>query len=130
MPNSQLIRASDVLAEELTDPEFRAIWEEQAPARALALLLMQHRADHGLTQSALARKLGMKQPAVARLETGEHTPTIATLVRIADALGIEFLIDIKPADKQHSWVSARAEEARVIERATTPNGSEVLVAAS
>ena len=124
------IPASEVLAEQLDDAEFRAKWEAQAPARALALLLVQHRVDHGLTQTALARKLGMKQPAVARMESGEHVPTITTLVRIADALEVEFLVDIKPAAKQRSWVSTRAEHAKVFERVTTANGSEVLVAAS
>jgi transcriptional regulator with XRE-family HTH domain len=130
MGSSQLLPAGEVLARQLEDPEVRELWDTHAPARALALLLAQYRAEHDLTQTELARLIGLKQPAVARLETGEHMPTIATLVRIADALAIEFLLDIKPATKRRSWVSSRAEEARVIERVTTQNGSEVLVAAS
>jgi hypothetical protein len=63
------------------------------------------------------------------MESREHVPTIGTLVRIADALGVEFLVDIKPPLKRRSWVSRQVEQARVVERATTPNGSEVLVAA-
>jgi transcriptional regulator with XRE-family HTH domain len=38
----------------------------------------------------------MHQPAIARLEAGEHEPSLATLSRLARVLGIEFHIDITP----------------------------------
>ena len=69
----------EVLAEELQDEEFRAIWEAQAPARALAIRLVGYRMDHGMTQTELARRIGIRQPALARMEAGEHMPTINTL---------------------------------------------------
>jgi transcriptional regulator with XRE-family HTH domain len=50
----------------------------------------------GLTQASLARKLGVSQPAVARLELGEHEPTLTTLSRLSRRLGIDFHIDITP----------------------------------
>lgn len=49
-----------------------------------------------LSQTALARILGMHQPAVARLEAGDHEPSLATLSRLARKLGVEFHIDITP----------------------------------
>jgi len=130
MPKYGLRTAAEVLAEELEDEEFRAIWEATAPARALANRLVGYRIDHGLTQSELARRIGIRQPAVARLEAGEHMPTIKTLLRIAEALDIEILLDIKPSTRQGSFVSPDADEARVLERVTTSKGSEVLLAAS
>jgi hypothetical protein len=39
----------------------------------------------------------MKQPAVARLEAGEHNPSFDTLARLSSALGIEFHIAVTPA---------------------------------
>jgi predicted transcriptional regulator len=42
-----------------------------------------YRVDHGLSQTGLARLLGMHQPAVARLEAGDHEPSLATLSRPA-----------------------------------------------
>jgi transcriptional regulator with XRE-family HTH domain len=39
---------------------------------------------------------GMHQPAIARLEAGDHEPSLATLSRLARVLGIEFHIDITP----------------------------------
>jgi transcriptional regulator with XRE-family HTH domain len=122
--------AKEVLAEALDDPEFRAEWNRLVPARAVALRLVAYRADHGLTQTALGRRLGMPQPAVARLETGEHVPSLETLIRLSNALDIEFLVDIKPPGKRSSWVSRRAESATVLERVKTDKGGELLVAAS
>ena len=124
-----LISADDALAAELAGPEFRAEWNRLAPARAVALRLVGYRIEHGLTQTALGRRLGMPQPAVARLEAGDHVPSLETLVRLADALDIEFLVDIKPPRRASSWVSPEAERAEVVERVTTPDGDEFLVAA-
>src|SRR5215204_5013481 len=56
-----LIPFEQILEEELRDPEFRAAWERLAPARAVANRLILYRAEHGLTQTALARLLGMLQ---------------------------------------------------------------------
>ena len=52
------------------------------------------RAEHHLTQSALAARLGTKQPAVARLEPGERNPSFKTLARLANTLGFEFRIAV------------------------------------
>jgi len=130
MKSPRLISHKDVLAQELLDDEFRAIWEASAPARALAIRLVGYRMDHGITQTELARRIGIRQPALSRLEDGEHMPTINTLMKISEALDIEILLDIKPPTRPRSWVSAEAEDARVIERVTTAKGSEVLLAAS
>ncbi len=93
---SDLDTSDDVLAQQLRDPAFRAEWERTAVSRAVATRLVQYRAEHGVTQTELARRLGMKQPAVARLETGEHNPSLDTLARLSAALGIEFHIDVTP----------------------------------
>ncbi|MCC7362722.1 MAG: helix-turn-helix transcriptional regulator [Anaerolineales bacterium] len=76
-----------VLANHLADPEFRREWERTAVGRALAVWLCGYRSRHGLTQEALAARLGLKQSAVARWEGGETAPTMPTLARLADALG-------------------------------------------
>jgi transcriptional regulator with XRE-family HTH domain len=38
----------------------------------------------------------MRQPAIARLEAGEHEPSLAMLARLARGLGTDFSIDITP----------------------------------
>src|SRR2546428_4067319 len=50
----------------------------------------------GMTQAELASRIGSTQPAVARLEAGGVTPGLATLRRIAAALGLELVVDLRP----------------------------------
>ena len=66
---------------------------------------------------------------IRELESGEHAPYLDTLVRLADALEIEFLVDITPSGKSTSWVSPRAAAAKVVEKVRTGKGGELLVAA-
>lgn len=91
---SELRDHREVLEEQLADPEFQEEWDRTALARTVAERLVAYRAERGLTQTALARRLGMKQPAVARLESGDHTPSLDTLWRLASRLGVEFHIDV------------------------------------
>lgn len=50
----------------------------------------------GLSQAELARRTGTSQPAVARLERGQVSPTVVVLDRIARAVGAELVIDFEP----------------------------------
>ena len=77
-------------------PRYRVDWERTALARAVASRLVQYRAQHGLSQSGLARVRGMQQPAIARLEAGDHNPTLDTLWRLSQGLNLTFHIDITP----------------------------------
>ena len=86
--------ASILAADEVRDPEVSAELARTAIANQLAILVIQYRVDHDLTQTALARKLGMSQPAVARLEAGDHEPSVATLMRLARHLGITLRLQV------------------------------------
>lgn len=94
---SQLRTAAQVRSEDLTDDDVRSEHIRTTLARAVAMRVLAYRVEHGLSQTALAHELGMQQPAVARLEAGDHEPTFSTLERLARGLGIEFHIDITPA---------------------------------
>ena len=48
------------------------------------------RREKGITQAQLAERLGIKQPMIARWETGKRKPKIETLMRIAKALGVQW----------------------------------------
>ena len=99
-PISDLKTVDKFLEEQLQDPEFRAEWNRTALARAVSLGIISYRSTHGLTQTELARIIGIKQPAIARLEAGETNPSWETLNRLSEALGIEFLVDIAPKKKR------------------------------
>jgi len=85
-----------LLADDLRDPEVAAELARTAVANQLAILVIQYRVEHGLTQTALARQLGMRQPAIARLEAGDHEPSVAMLARLANKLGITLRLDLTP----------------------------------
>jgi transcriptional regulator with XRE-family HTH domain len=50
----------------------------------------------GLSQAELARRCGTTQSAIARLERGGRPPRIDTLLRIADALGSDLVVELRP----------------------------------
>lgn len=112
------------------DPEFRAYWERTALARAVATVLIGFRGEHDLTQTQLARQLGMRQPQVARLEIGEHTPSLDTLRRLAQLLSLRLILTITPAaDGAPPPEVPLPEGAKVLEDVTSADGSRLLVAA-
>lgn len=120
----RLISNKDVLAQELEDPEFREHWERSALARWMALELSHYRATHSLSQRDVADQLGMKQSQVARIETGEHNPSLGTLARLATGLDLELLIDIRPQGRDAKLPRKRAGRTSSFET----QGAEVLVA--
>ena len=123
-----LIPSEQILEEELRDPEFRAEWERLAPARAVANRLILYRAEHGLTQTALGRRLGMPQSAIARLEIGEHIPTLQTLLKLTDVLGLEILVTMTPPGRNRNGSAPELDQARVKEHVTTPRGASLTIA--
>ncbi len=101
----------EVLAEEARrDPRFLPDWQRLAPAREFSIALLRYRADHKLSQRALAKELGVSQPRVAKLESGEHNPDVGTIINAVRRLGIEFVIDIAPAGRAPAFVNAKARK--------------------
>lgn len=94
---SDLKSASQIAEEEVgAHTAIRREVERTALANAVAIRVIEYRADHGLSQTQLARQLRMHQSAIARLEAGDHEPSLSTLARLAKGLGIDFHIDISP----------------------------------
>lgn len=90
--------------------------------------MLAYRTEHGLSQRALAKKLGMTQPQLARLEAGEHNPTIDTLARLAQTLDIEFAIDVHPRQRTPRLLSGRARRGNAIASYQTDTGTILLAA--
>ncbi len=129
MKLSEMKTAKEVLADSLRDPAYAAEWYRTAVARAVALKVLTYRVEHGLSQRALAKRLCMSQPQVARLEIGEHNPTIDTLARLAQGLDIEFAIDVHPFEREPKLVSKRAQTRDVVATYQAHNATVLLAAA-
>jgi predicted transcriptional regulator len=56
----------------------------------------ERRAELGLSQRELAALCGTTQSAIARLERGGRPPRIDTLLRIAEALECELVVELVP----------------------------------
>lgn len=108
-------RTSEQVREKaLRDPRVRREWERTALARAVALELSAYRARHDMTQRQLAEILGWRQPRVAKVESGDHNPTVETLAHLSACLGIQFNINIAPADCASVFTTKRARSAAVV----------------
>lgn len=70
----------------LKDPQIRREYDALEPEFALVQTIIEKRMKKGLTQAALAQRIGTKQSAIARLESGSYNPTIAFLGKVAKAL--------------------------------------------
>lgn len=105
-----------LLEEELiSDPTFRAEWQRLAPAREFASALLHYRAKHNLNQRELARRLGVSQPRIVKLESGEHNPDIATIINAVRCLEIEFCFDVSPTGRKPALITARAQRGNAID---------------
>ena len=59
--------------------------------------LLKARARAGLTQDAVAERMGTTKSAISRLEAaGKHTPSLATLQRYARAVGCDLQVKLVP----------------------------------
>ncbi|MEK7107246.1 MAG: helix-turn-helix transcriptional regulator [Patescibacteria group bacterium] len=56
--------------------------------------LIRCRLEKGVTQKELAQRIGTKQSAIARLESGSYNPSIAFLNKVTRALGAKLLVTI------------------------------------
>ena len=54
------------------------------------------RREQGLSQAQLAQLCDTTQSAIARLESGGRPPRIDTLLRIANALGCDLTVELRP----------------------------------
>jgi ribosome-binding protein aMBF1 (putative translation factor) len=91
---SDMVPLDAVIAEQRQDPAFRQAWDEGVFARQVAITLVRYRAERGLTQQQLADLLEVHQPNVARLESGEKTPTLKELARMTAVTGLTFHLSV------------------------------------
>jgi transcriptional regulator with XRE-family HTH domain len=84
----------DFLKEQLKDPAFRTAWEASEPAYQLKRLRILKK----LSQTELAKKVGTRQPSIARLENGYGVNNLKFLRRVAEALDADVEITLKPRE--------------------------------
>ena len=76
-------------------PEYRAELDRLRPYEQIAWQVIRLRMDHGLSQDALAARVGTTKSAISRLESGQHAPNVATLQKIAAAFGSRVVVSFE-----------------------------------
>lgn len=79
----------------LKDPVVAKEYNRLAPEYAVISQLIAIRAEKKVTQKELAKSMGTKQSAIARLESGNYNPTLEFLQRTAEALGRKLTINFE-----------------------------------
>ena len=84
-------------------PTYRTEQRRLQQFEEIARLVIMHRAKLGLSQKELARRVGTSHSAISRLESGRHKTSVATLQRVATALGARLVVGFEsgPADCPH-----------------------------
>ena len=106
--DKQLVKSSSYqLAERFESREFWLAWLRQ-PAVDLAETMIRLRRLRGMSQKDLAEHVGTKQPAIARIESGEANVKLETLVDLAVALQTSVRLDLIPIEyvvpmEQNRW---------------------------
>lgn len=91
-----MTKLSDLKRRWIGDPEFRLAYEEADVEYRVVEALIEARSRARLSQTELAKRIGTTQSAIARLESGQISPTISTLKRYATATGSRLVIDMLP----------------------------------
>ena len=79
----------------MEDPVFRQAYEDLEPEYQLVRAIIEQRKLKGMTQAELARKVGTRQSAIARLESGTYNPSLQFLKKVAKALDVKIEISLK-----------------------------------
>jgi len=90
-------RIAELHEEWMRDPEYRREYEALGEEFAIIRTLIAARTRAGLNQAELARRMGTTQSAIARLEGGKVSPSLATLRRYAEATGSRLDVSLTAA---------------------------------
>lgn len=86
----------DFLQEQLQDPEIRKEYEALQPEHAVIQAMIDARQRSGMTQKELAARTGIAQGDISKLEHGNANPSIRTLQRLAEGMGMILKIEFTP----------------------------------
>jgi ribosome-binding protein aMBF1 (putative translation factor) len=83
------------LARSMKKPGFKEAHDALEVEFALHDALIKMRIKGEMTQAQLAEKMGTKQSAIARFESGRSNPTLDFIQRLATALGLKLSITVQ-----------------------------------
>ena len=86
----------ETLNEQLRDPEFKAEWDTLEPERQIMRAIVEGRDEQALTHKQLSEMTGITQADISRFENGTGNPSLRTLKRLAEGLGMSLKVEFVP----------------------------------
>lgn len=80
------------------NPRYRAERQRLAEFESVARSVVMRRAELGLSQQEVARRMGTSHSVISRIESGQHATTVKTLKRLADALESSLVVEFESAE--------------------------------
>ena len=85
----------DVKTKLFQNPELKKEYDDLQVTYDIKKEIIRLRLSQGLSQKDLAQKVGTRQSAISRLESGEYNPSVEFLSKVAHALGKNISISFK-----------------------------------
>ena len=90
-----LVPFSEFKKKALLDPEIKAEYDRLEPEYQIIRDIIDKRLKKNMSQKQMADKMGTKQSALSRLESGTYNPSLLFLKKVATALDAKLSISIK-----------------------------------
>jgi transcriptional regulator with XRE-family HTH domain len=81
------------LTEQLKDSSFKAEYDALEAEFAIIQAMITARQKTGMTQKQLAERTGIHQSDISKLERGNGNPSLRTLSRLAEGLGMKLKVE-------------------------------------
>lgn len=88
----------DNLLKQLEDPGFRKEWEMLDPEIQIVCTMLENRKKKKITQVQLAEASGVTQADISRIEKGTANPSLRTLKRLAEGMGMRLKLEFVDQD--------------------------------
>ena len=91
-----MTKFQDFLEEQLQDPDLKKEYDALEPEFAIIQAMIDARKSTGMTQQELAKRTGIAQADISKLENGNANPSIRTLQRLAAGMDMRVIIEFQP----------------------------------
>jgi len=88
----------DFLNEQLKDEDFKAEYDALEAEFSIIQAILDARKASGLTQKDLADITGINQADISKMENGNANPSLKTLLRIANGMGMKLKLEFVPVN--------------------------------
>ena len=89
----------DFLNEQLQNKNFKKEYDALEAEFSIIQAILDARKASGLTQKDLADRTGIAQADISKLENGNANPSLKTLQRLADGMGMKLKLEFVPVNK-------------------------------